>query len=97
MRTETAYIGKCRTEGCSHARRVPASEFVENTSSAPGAAWWNRRTSTGYVNCPDHGAYKVKRLDGRHSPDVPCTEKCVNATGPSCDCSCGGHNHGINH
>ena len=26
-----------------------------------------------------------------------CGARCLNATGPSCDCSCGGANHGGNH
>lgn len=26
--------------------------------------------------------------------DTPCDARCTNAIGPSCDCSCGGKNHG---
>jgi hypothetical protein len=29
--------------------------------------------------------------------DEPCGAKCLAAKGPSCDCSCGGANHGSNH
>ena len=34
------------------------------------------------------------RLDGHYAADVPCNAKCLNATGPHCECSCGGANHG---
>lgn len=39
------------------------------------------------------GRVKSKRLmfDTRQ---VPCDSRCTNAPGPSCDCSCKGHNHG---
>jgi len=36
-----------------------------------------------------------KRVEGYHAPDVPCDVRCVSATGPKCECSCGGDNHGI--
>lgn len=28
---------------------------------------------------------------------TPCDERCTNASGPSCDCACGGVNHGSGH
>jgi len=31
---------------------------------------------------------------GRDTLDVPCDARCTNATGPRCDCPCGGENHG---
>lgn len=27
--------------------------------------------------------------------DTPCDGRCTSATGPNCDCSCGGRNHGL--
>lgn len=41
-----------------------------------------RRTLTGH------------RLDGHHVAEVPCNEKCTEARGHKCECSCGGANHG---
>jgi hypothetical protein len=50
-----------------------------------------------YGRCPDHGVYPLTRGGGYYSDKVKCGARCVNAIGPSCDCSCGGHNHGIGH
>lgn len=41
---------------------------------------------TGYVS--------RARLVAAHGEASPCDWRCTNATGPSCDCSCGGSNHG---
>lgn len=49
------------------------------------------------MRCPDHGVYKLNYLKGRLVEDKKCDGRCMGATGPSCDCSCGGANHGINH
>lgn len=38
-----------------------------------------------------------KRIDGHHNPGVPCHAKCTGATGPNCECSCAGANHGSAH
>lgn len=32
-------------------------------------------------------------VNGRKN-DQPCDARCMGAKGPSCECSCGGHNHG---
>ena len=34
---------------------------------------------------------------GRYAEAVVCNDKCMGATGNSCDCSCGGMNHGASH
>ena len=38
-----------------------------------------------------------KLLYGRIVEEIVCGGKCMGATGPSCDCSCGGMNHGASH
>lgn len=42
------------------------------------------------------GSLIGKRVVGTHSEKV-CGSKCLGATGPNCDCSCGGRNHGGAH
>lgn len=37
---------------------------------------------------------KHSLVKGFLNPDVPCDGRCINAHGPSCDCACGGKNHG---
>ncbi len=34
-------------------------------------------------------------IKGTYSPDRACDSRCQNAIGPSCDCQCGGANHGL--
>lgn len=45
--------------------------------------------------CPEHNAV-VDFRSGRftYNPDKVCNAKCMGATGPACDCSCAGANHG---
>lgn len=51
-----------------------------------------------YVLCVDCGArVTLTAVKGRYVEEIPCSAKCRNAVGPSCDCSCGGTNHGCNH
>jgi len=38
-----------------------------------------------------------KRIEGVHNAGIACNAKCVNATGPNCECSCAGDNHGGAH
>lgn len=35
-----------------------------------------------------------KAIQGHHNPTKNCTPRCEAATGPNCDCSCAGDNHG---
>lgn len=46
--------------------------------------------------CPECGrrAWKWAEVRGAWASDVPCSAKCTNASGHSCDCVCGGRNHG---
>ncbi len=49
------------------------------------------------VDCQCGRQMKQTPVRGRYVADIPCTAKCVAAVGPSCDCSCGGKNHGGAH
>lgn len=107
-----SYIGKCRTKGCKHATRVaevdvqdldsyrrnPAGELVTPNGTAYD------RSEPFILNgvavsarCPEHGIYRLSLLNGTHNPEKGCDARCMNATGPNCDCSCGGANHGAGH
>jgi hypothetical protein len=47
--------------------------------------------------CPTCGRIvKLSHVLGATSPKE-CDARCMNAVGPSCDCSCGGANHGAGH
>ena len=50
----------------------------------PGVkAWWNLQQGEG--------------IYGRFVKEKVCDGRCMSAIGPSCDCSCGGTNHGAGH
>ena len=49
------------------------------------------------VPCPECGnRVTVKAVSGTTSTKE-CDARCMGAVGPSCDCSCGGENHGAGH
>lgn len=49
------------------------------------------------ATCPDHGPFRLDHVWGVKVEKVKCGAMCRNAVGPSCDCSCGGANHGSGH
>ena len=50
------------------------------------------------VACPGCGQkISGKPIEGRYKSDHPCDARCTGATGHSCECSCGGANHGMDH
>ena len=36
----------------------------------------------------------MRRVEGKLNREVKCDARCMNAVGPSCECSCAGANHG---
>lgn len=48
------------------------------------------------VACGCGRQVSLKRVQGVVNDHV-CNAKCMNSTGPSCECSCGGANHGRGH
>ncbi len=62
---------------------VQAVEFHDR----PGSMW---------LKCPAGHNVEFKAVRGRKT-DEPCSEKCLSAHGNSCECACGGKNHGVNH
>lgn len=52
----------------------------------------------GYFSCQCGGAVKNwKSLKAAVSEKHVCGAKCIASKGPSCECSCGGKNHGSSH
>ena len=103
-------VGRCAVRTCK--RRVRVDVVQESTILAgsrlegfdtrieiitPGVSdHYGRR----YIACPDCGA--SIRLQGIRLPHPDyrtkkCDGRCMGAVGPSCDCQCGGENHGANH
>jgi hypothetical protein len=43
------------------------------------------------------GMVKAKKIEGFVNPEHKCDSRCTGAKGGTCECSCGGENHGISH
>lgn len=86
--TRTArYFGKCRAAGCK--TRIVANINTNNYS----------REIAQHL-CPTHPstlAIAWSPLKGTVNRDKECNGRCMASKGPSCDCACGGDNHGTNH
>jgi hypothetical protein len=63
----------------------------------PLAAAWNGKWQLSLV-CP-HCAVPmmVQAVAGTYSANHPCGARCLASKGPTCECSCGGKNHGALH
>lgn len=76
-------IGKCRR--CSQPRK-------------PHAVRGDRAVNyNGFLclPCPTcNTLVEVTAIQGTYNETKVCNGKCMGATGPACDCSCGGENHG---
>jgi len=50
-----------------------------------------------FIRCECGKVFGAKMMNGTLNEGKKCDGRCMSATGPSCDCSCGGENHGANH
>ena len=46
---------------------------------------------------PKRTVIVMRYVSGKTNPAVPCDARCTTARGHSCECSCGGKNHGADH
>lgn len=46
------------------------------------------------VRCDCGKAVRLHPVIGKHNPTKVCDGRCMSAVGPSCECQCGGENHG---
>lgn len=91
----TAYIGTCRTCGTT----VRVDDLTPYRNDPDGNV--RRLATLPAIPCPN-GCHRVnglalRYLKARTVAAIPCGPKCQSAKGPSCDCSCGGANHGSNY
>lgn len=74
------------------------STFTLGRCSAKGCKTRVRSEAGAFsANCPEHGRFLLSNVIAYEVPEIRCGASCRGATGPSCDCSCGGANHGHNH
>ncbi len=77
-----AYIGT--GPACKVTRRVDAGATTEG---------WNGRPDVPCLVCVKLVHVPMKPITGWTSDHI-CDARCLGATGPTCECSCGGANHG---
>ncbi len=91
----SAPVIKVMTERGEHRPGVPIikTEFVWATRRAARPV----RFSSASVECACGAAVSVSVVKGRVNADAACNAKCEASTGPTCECACGGENHGSAH
>lgn len=94
---------KCPCRGCRSAHSILVLRFADQRRDSRWPAtpsFWDgegRRVELFKIapTCPEHGRPLVGReVEGHHREHVKCDARCTNARGHSCECSCGGKNHG---
>jgi len=89
-------------------RRETYLDTVCRFTSEPSTARRHAASGTWSVPCPTAGCVfphshgqaswiTLKPISGYIAPAVKCDPRCTGATGPNCECSCGGENHGSAH
>ncbi len=102
--TETVrVIWRCRRRSCKHVwafnYRLSEGSDIPYRLLADGTRRWLTEDRFNGLSCPKCGCSlpKGEQVRGRYSASHACGPRCLNAIGPSCDCQCGGKNHGANH
>lgn len=73
------------------------SQYLANNRHAYDAAWFAVVNAAGWI-CWDHDRFMVTvEVAGVVNEEKPCTAACKGATGPNCECVCGGEGHGANY
>lgn len=79
--------------GSAQAMTTPTRE-ARNSAHPFESARLATLTTHGLV-CESHDRFlTVTVIKGVVNVDKSCDGRCMNATGPNCECSCGGENHG---
>lgn len=95
-------ICRCEVKGCKYAKAFDVDTEVRRittrfntflTTSASSSALMGLSNNE---RCPSHprNMMRVRVVEGNFSPDHVCDSRCTGAIGHSCDCQCGGVNHG---
>ena len=99
----SSYLGHCRQ--CDYALFVEPDQITTGEDWRklyPGEARSVIKDGTAlgvYAHCPTYGhkAFRLYQIQGKFNPDHECDQRCLQAKGNECTCSCGGANHGRGH
>lgn len=90
------WFGKCRIKGCK-TRRVVQGHTINGMEIWYRGGNENELRSIGCW-CNEHNTWlEWNQLKGRVNREKECNGVCMAGVGPSCDCACGGENHGKAH
>jgi hypothetical protein len=88
-------IGRCAAckRGSRHTFSVDGwGDVFATTVAGPFSYDANGRSAV--VRCECGKAVRLRPLVGSLNTAKACTARCMGATGPACECECGGENHG---
>jgi len=75
---------------------APPSKYLTVNRHAYDQAWLAAIEAAGWI-CTDHDRFMTTvEVAGVVNAEKPCTGACRAATGPNCECVCGGEGHGSN-
>lgn len=70
------------------------SQWLANTRYPHDVVWYHAVEDAGWI-CTEHDRFMVTvEVAGVVNESRACDGRCMSATGPNCECSCGGSNHG---
>ena len=96
---EQRYIAKCKacgvvTSGLTSGQNM---RMDKNDPKRTGDVYSHINGSL-VLDCRKCGQPKYAKLvQGKYNPKIACNARCMSSTGTTCECSCGGKNHGGAH
>jgi len=100
----TRYISMAECRGCGRKRTSGLYVYQHSGVVLPkgsrffmpeSSVYASATTGSTMIDCAGCGNPQLaKEVRGRFNAAVPCNAKCTSAKGFSCECSCGGKNHG---
>ena len=109
---QVGFVGRCKRCKTGHRAEVTETvrsytttyrtvqgypmDRTERRYRYPGSTESGTAATTYRVTCGCGATVHLKRVRAVVNDHV-CNAKCTNATGPCCECSCGGKNHGAGH
>lgn len=94
------YLAKCKACNCVTST---LATNVGRRDADMGGLFYDEKGESGVfgnlvIRCRSCGkARRAVMVKGKFSAKHDCNAKCLASIGPSCECSCGGKNHGANH
>lgn len=94
---QTNVIFQCKG-GCGKVfRQSVATDGCGNFQRPQGIAHAGEYDARPFARC-ECGKWLIGRaIVGKYNAEKGCDGRCMGATGPNCECACGGENHGLSY